>query len=411
MIISSSILILSIIVIRSLFLYTLPKKFFMCLWIVALSRLLIPVSLPSEFSILNMFGTSITHEITPISGIQPLASSFSSVQNTVLHMPWMIILWLVGMSILVVFFTLSYCRQIKKFKKAVLAQDAFIETWLSKQKSTGNIQIMISSSLDAPLSYGIIHPTILLPEYMIKGDQDRLLYILTHEYMHIRHFDLLLKILLTSILCVYWFHPLVWVMYFLINRDIELSCDESVIQRLGNKAQYAKMLISMARCRSTAPALFANFGKHYMKERIKSIMKLRKSSIFIIVLSVAILAVFTTAFASNQVEPQMNIGLTSNRVSMEQSAALMEEAAATQPVQTTEPEQNENVIAAPSPRPESSNAIAAPSAQPESKAVAAPSARPEATPKVVAAPSARPDSSNMIPVPLPSPQPNPVSAK
>lgn len=97
-------------------------------------------------------------------------------------------------------------------------------------------------------------------------------YILTHEFVHIRRFDMLTKLVLTSVVCVHWFNPFVWVMYLLANRDLELSCDETVVQTFGNsiKSGYAMMLIGMAEKQSKSIPLFNHFNKNSIRERVES---------------------------------------------------------------------------------------------------------------------------------------------
>ena len=75
---------------------------------------------------------------------------------------------------------------------------------------------------------------------------------LEHEFVHIQRFDVLSKLLLIAAVCVHWFNPLVWVMYVLANRDLELSCDETVLRRFGGdvRAAYARVLIRMEAARS-----------------------------------------------------------------------------------------------------------------------------------------------------------------
>ena len=70
------------------------------------------------------------------------------------------------------------------------------------------------------------------------------MYILTHELVHIRSLDCLRKWLLTSALCVHWFNPLVWLMVYTANRDLELACDETVL-RLHRKTSYCILLITV----------------------------------------------------------------------------------------------------------------------------------------------------------------------
>ncbi len=88
---------------------------------------------------------------------------------------------------------------------------------------------------------------MLLPKTTDWTDEARLRYILTHEFVHIRRFDVLTKLLLVSALCIHWFNPFVWAMYVLFNRDIELSCDETVVRTFGDtiKSAYALTLIGL----------------------------------------------------------------------------------------------------------------------------------------------------------------------
>ncbi|WP_162198451.1 M56 family metallopeptidase [Paenibacillus wulumuqiensis] len=57
--------------------------------------------------------------------------------------------------------------------------------------------------------------------------QERTEYVPMHEYMHIRRLDSLVKMLLILVLCLHWYNPFVWIMFLLVNRDLELCCDES----------------------------------------------------------------------------------------------------------------------------------------------------------------------------------------
>ena len=95
-------------------------------------------------------------------------------------------------------------------------------------------------------------------------------------------------------------NPLVWVMYVLANRDIELSCDAWVIRMMGekNRSSYALMLIKMEEKRSGMSALYSHFGKNAISERIEAIMKFKKTSILACTLALALIAGATTAFAA-----------------------------------------------------------------------------------------------------------------
>ena len=113
----------------------------------------------------------------------------------------------------------------------------------------------------------------------MESENDRLLTsVLTHEYIHIRRFDTAAKILLAAVLCVYWFHPMVWVMVMLANRDMELACDEGVLRTLGEKqrAGYALSLLDMEERKSRGFTLCSHFSRYAIEERTLSIMRYQK---------------------------------------------------------------------------------------------------------------------------------------
>ena len=90
---------------------------------------------------------------------------------------------------------------------------------------------MSATASALPLSWGSeaedLHP---VPAY----GEERMM-ILLHEQCHIRRKDHLVKFLAVLILSVYWFHPLVWIAFRCMSADMEMSCDEMVLERLGER--------------------------------------------------------------------------------------------------------------------------------------------------------------------------------
>ena len=86
------------------------------------------------------------------------------------------------------------------------------------------------AAISVPFVFGIVHPRIYVP---VDIDEDCLNNVIAHERTHIRHRDHLRKILYTLVLSVYWFHPLVWIAFFLSARDIEMACDDVVIKNMN----------------------------------------------------------------------------------------------------------------------------------------------------------------------------------
>lgn len=158
-----------------------------------------------------------------------------------------------------------------------------------------------SELVSAPLTYGIFRPVILLPKTMDFGNASALSYVLEHEYIHIRRLDALTKPLMLAIFCVHWFNPAVWLMVLLANRDLELSCDEALLRRRGldAKAEYAKALLSLEVQRSKFTPFYSSFSKNAMEERMKAMLKMKKSTRFAAMLACVLVLVIAAGFCTS----------------------------------------------------------------------------------------------------------------
>ena len=288
---AGGVLILFIVVVRALAIHRLPKTTFLVLWIIAALRLILPFSIPLPFNThigLDVF-SDVVQELPsrtigyPLPGeVLPSYDAGADVPSPATgHISTFEILWLVGVLLLALYFSTSYLRSIRKFRMSIPDNTPYIREWLTTHQIIRPIQVRSSDLISSPLTYGILHPVILLPKNLDRNDQAALKYVLSHEYVHIRHFDAITKILFAAVLCIHWFNPLAWVMYVLANRDMELSCDAWVIRMMGakNRSSYALMLIKMEERRSGMSALYSHFGKNAISERIEAIMKFKKTSI------------------------------------------------------------------------------------------------------------------------------------
>ena len=213
---------------------------------------------------------------------------------------WFVV-WCTGMILCIVFFTTSYLRWYFKFCTSVPVHNTYVEQWLGEHRLQRPIFIRQSDRTATPLTYGVFRPVILLPNKTDWENTEQLRYILLHEYVHICRFDTVTKFITAIAVCIHWFNPLVWVMYVLFNRDLELSCDERVVRLLGigSKSDYARVLISMEAKKSGLMPFYNNFSKNAIEERITSIMKTRKTSVLAIFAAVIVVGGLTAVFATS----------------------------------------------------------------------------------------------------------------
>ncbi len=309
--VAGGVLILFIVVIRALAIHRLPKTTFLALWMIAALRLLLPFSIPLTFNIhigLDVF-SDVVQELpsgniaSTLPGDSPPSYDIGTAvpSPATEHISTFEILWLVGVLLLAIYFSISYFRSMRKFRMSIPDNTPYIQNWLTAHQISRPLAVRSSDLISSPLTYGILHPVILLPKKLDRNDQVALKYVLTHEYVHIRRFDAITKILFAAVLCIHWFNPFVWVMYVLANRDMELSCDAWVIRMMGakNRSSYALMLIKMEERRNGMSALCSHFGKNAITERIEAIMKFKKTSTIACALALVVVVGATTAFAAS----------------------------------------------------------------------------------------------------------------
>ena len=304
-----------VIAVRAVFINKLPKRTFLVLWGIALLRLLIPFSIPSMLSAYSFMNRSIPVKETvsdmPISDFIPSAQTgqlFIGESTSQVQMPqdstqisvW-IILWCVGAITCAAFFIISYLHWSFEFKTSLPVSNMFAAQWLEEHRLKRPITIRQSDRVETPLTYGIFRPVILMPLKTDWENKQQLQYILLHEYVHICRYDMVTKLLSAFALCVHWFNPMVWVMYILFNRDIELACDECVIREFGenSKSEYALTLISMEEKKSGLMPICNNFSKNAIEEMITAVMKIKKTTFAAVIMATAIVASVTTVFATS----------------------------------------------------------------------------------------------------------------
>ena len=136
-------------------------------------------------------------------------------------------------------------------------------------------------------------PRIYIPSCVPLRER---VFILAHEKHHIRRGDHVIKLLAWLALCIHWLNPFAWIAFILAGKDMEMSCDEAVLRKLGSgiRADYSRSLLRLGtgqRIISFAPLAF---GEGDTKGRILNMAKWKKPKLWIslvcVVISLAVLA-------------------------------------------------------------------------------------------------------------------------
>lgn len=133
--------------------------------------------------------------------------------------------------------------------------------------------VYASNQVTSPAVYGIFRPKIILPAWM-TGHPD-LEYILRHERTHIRRLDNFRRVLAFASAALHWFNPFSWIFLKCFLSDLEVACDETVLQKCSEseKKQYALALVSGAEKRTV---FISAFGGARIRTRVERILSYRK---------------------------------------------------------------------------------------------------------------------------------------
>ena len=190
--------------------------------------------------------------------------------------------WIAGAIGFAAYFIITYIRNIYKFRESLPVDGSTADMWAARMGVRRKVRVRESDYINSPLTYGIVRPVILMPAGSVDLiEEEQLGYIFAHELVHIKRFDSLAKIFVMAAVCVNWFNPFSWVMYVLVNRDIELSCDDAVVRRIENasRSDYAMTLVRFAELKETSIFAFNSFGKSVLTERVNEIMTKKKTGV------------------------------------------------------------------------------------------------------------------------------------
>ena len=175
------------------------------------------------------------------------------------------------------------------------------------------IELCVNPLVSSPLLIGFFHPCIVLPSADISEKDFR--YVILHELTHYKRRDMFYKWLVQSTVCLHWFNPLVYLMSREVTKACEFSCDEAVVAKMGcdHAQDYGKTLLdamaAVGRYKENLGAVTLSENKELLKERLGAIMKFKKKSKAIqlltgtltlcIVFSAAFVGIYPTAAATD----------------------------------------------------------------------------------------------------------------
>lgn len=271
-----------------------PRRISVFLWVIPFLRMIFPFGINSRYGLMSLLSKLTTKTIIIYQPTDDIAFSVMNcimAADTYYPITYKInlldnifniasVVWItVSIAILLIIF-INYFTTIYELKDSHYLKD----------------NVYLSKKITSPAVYGIFKPKIILPDSYRSRDIE---LIILHEKMHIRSLDNLWRIIAFVIVALHWFNPICWFFLREVLVDLELSCDERVIAKVGTERskEYALSLLESKQMNN----IFASaFGGAKIRTRIENILSFKRLTwfsftVFIVLISTIFYALLTNA--------------------------------------------------------------------------------------------------------------------
>ena len=176
------------------------------------------------------------------------------------------LVWIIGAAAVVLYVAVGFMRTNRLVARLFRRSGKYLE----------------SERISTPFVYGIFSPKICVPASLDVSEKD---YMLLHEQIHVKNHDALIKAFAIVVLCLHWFNPLVWIAVRLCMSDLEMRCDEEVVDILGERIRkdYCLSIVNHAAADTNFRVFTTAFAKKSIsrmeiKMRIKNLINYKKVS-------------------------------------------------------------------------------------------------------------------------------------
>ena len=287
-----------------------PKIFSYALWGVVLFRLLCPVSVTAGFSLLGLLNAPARETAPRVSSVEYVQPNIVHAESPQVHLPVPAVkeavsnplpseqaqmgdpleapvsviscVYLAGAAAMLLYSAGSLLKLRRRLVGAAPLRD----------------NIYLADHIASPFVMGVVRPRIYLPSSLSEREQS---YIILHEQHHIRRLDPLLKLLSFAALSIHWFNPLVWAAFVLSGEDMEMSCDEAVVRKLGEgiRADYSASLLRLSTGRRIIAGTPLAFGEGSTASRIRNMLRWKRPKVWMVLLAAAACVAVIAACAAN----------------------------------------------------------------------------------------------------------------
>lgn len=334
----AGLMVVVILVIRRLIKGKVPHRCICMLWIMVMLRLIIPMSFETEFGILpeaseiidilesiDRININRRSSVTPENGYYGMDENISK-KDEMIEMPEMYIetehtdgdgnvhdtslssgfskinilsvVWFAGCGIIIVYIVISLIITTRRLRFAVPEVYRF-RISLSDSEET-DVKVYLDESVNVPFLFGFFRPKIYLPYNL---SQDEAVHIIRHELAHVKRHDQIIKPIFFLVLAMYWYNPLVWAAFKMFSLDMEIACDERVVDEYDDNLRngYVQALVNVAGGGDKRLPVIP-FGKAPVGKRIQAVLQYKRigpGTRLVVVPVMVLIAVIFSAVRAN----------------------------------------------------------------------------------------------------------------
>lgn len=307
--ISTICIIITIVLLRKIFLYKIPSFIFAILWGFAFVRLVIPFDITTNYNFYNGF----FYFVQNILHVSLYSSVFLKITTIVVQLLQnrtflfiLLALWFSGIFYVGKKFVINFRKTIELRKTSIPMENKDdIYDILESYGLSKKYLLCENENIVSPVACGILKPMIIFPKDFCYTHSEISDQALLHEYMHLKYHHQVIQYILIFIVMINWFNPFIWLMYHYINRDMEVACDRGALKLLGKEYRetYALQLVHLVdkdyhKCPKQV-VFYNSFSKYVMKERIVAIMRFKKFSVTAAVVTMLIPLGTVSAFGAS----------------------------------------------------------------------------------------------------------------
>ncbi len=271
----------------------IPRRIMVFFWIVPFIRMMIPLGLNSPYGFMSLLSKITTKTIVVYQPTNEIAFSMTNcimAADTYFPITYKVniledifgvasVIWIVVSLAILLLLVVAYITTIYEIKDAIHLRD----------------NIYLSKKIVSPAVYGIVKSKIMLP---VSYKHRHIDFVILHEKTHIQSLDNLWRMIAFVIVTVHWFNPFCWLFLKLFLEDLELSCDERVLTKIGTN--YAKEYASLLLESRQGTTVFAStFGGAKIRTRIETILSFQKLTWFSIMVFIILVGTIFYVLLTN----------------------------------------------------------------------------------------------------------------